>query len=484
MAKSNFDFNWLIPSLLRPQTEKLQTLQGPTGADKWYDAFLSYLGFGWTSYDPQRPTYVSKGYQANGDVYSIINQIATKGSSVPFCVKKVKDRNKQFQFQYQRKSLLSGGLPELMKFHQLKAAAYEEEIELKLPIDRPNPLQTWSEFIALYLTFLSLDGNAYIYKARPDMGPNKGKPMHLYLLPSHLIQIVVKKTYAAVGFDTSPIDHYMLINGDRYHDFKESDVIHVNYPNPNYDLNGSQLYGQSPLRAVLKEMQASNEGNDNNIRMQRSGGAIGLIFGKNGAALEEDQAAALKKRLVEMRADISQLAQIAPISTEVGFIPITLDNQKLMPFEAQKYAQKKIANALNWSDKLLNNDDGAKYDNLKIAYKDAILNKLVPDLNMLEEAFNSKWLPEFKGDYIGSRFYFQYEELPEMSENMEELSKWIMPLLLQGVVNKEEVRRIFNFEPTEDPDMLIHTVPMGQIPLSEAVGPVNLDGAFADEGAG
>ena len=476
-VRPNFNLSWLLPSAL--QTAIPQTTETTTGADKYFQAFLSYLGVGYTTYPTNGPTYITEGYQANGDVYAIINQIATKGASVPFCIKRPKSNTKAAQFLYQRKSLLAGDISHRLKLMQLKNEAYDEEMEIPIPIERPNPLQTWPEFIALYLTFLNLTGNAYIFKACPEMGPNAGKPIHLYLLPSHLIQIVVKDGYSQLGFEQSPISHYMLTHKDRYRDFEEEEIIHINFPNPNYDLNGSQLYGQSPLRAVLKEIQASNEGNDNNIRMQRSGGAIGLIYGKN-AALEQDQADALKQRLKEMRMDTSSLAQIAAISTEVGFTPITLDNQKLQPFEAQKYAQKKIANALNWSDKLLNNDEGAKYDNMRIAYKESILNKLMPDLNMLEEAFNSKWLPYFGKEYRTASFYFMFDELPEMQENLEEISKWITPLLDRGVVNKAEVRQIFHFEPSTDPDLEVHTVQMGTIPLSDAVAPVNLDEGFTN----
>lgn len=473
----NFNLDWLKPAILRRNdTRKLRTLEGPSGANKYYDAFLNYLGFGFTTYPAEGPTYVDQGYNANGDVYAVINQIATKGSSVPFCIKEIKDKPKARRVEYQKKSLLAGDTRSQIQLKQMMHQAYEET-ELPLPIDRPNPMQTWNEWMALYYTFLNLTGNAYIYMAMPEEGRNAGKPIMLFLLPSHLIQIVVKQDYRMLGDEISPIDHYTLINGDRYHDFQEEEVIHINFPNPNYNLNGSQLYGQSPLRSVLTEIQASNEGNMNNLRTQRSGGAIGLLYGK-GATLEKEQAEQLKQRLVQMRNDATALAQIAPISTEVGFIPITLDNQKLQPFEAQKYAQKKIANALNWSDKLLNNDAGAKYDNMRIAYKESILNKLVPDSRMLEEALNARWLPKFGDQYRNATFQFMFEELPEMQENLEEISKWVVPLLDRGVINKAEVRGMFNFEPSNDPDLEVHTVQMGTIPLSDAVDPISLDPAF------
>ena len=470
----NFNLNWLKRAINKPTIAS----PGDTG-NKFYDTFLTQLGFGYTTYDTNKETYLEKGYQINGDVYAIINQIATKCSSIPFAIKTFKEQEKNRQFRYSRKALLGGGPREVLKVRTKAKETYEETMQL--PITRPNPLQTWSEWIGLYETYLNVDGNVFIYMASPQEGKNKGKPMHLYILPSHLVQIKLITGAQKLDFDMSPVSHYEVITSSTRYKFYEDEIIHVNYPNPAFDFEGSHLYGQSPLMAVLKEIQASNEGNDNNIRMQRSGGAIGLLYGKNNYEIDVEQANTLKRRLVEMRNDNSQLSQIIPMSMEIGFERIALTNRDLEPYEAQKYAQKKIANALGWSDKLLNNDEGAKYDNVQIAYKAAILNKIMPDLKMLEDALTEKWLPRFEGAYKSSQFCFLFEELPEMDQNLMEISQWITPLLDRGVVNREETRALFNMEPTDDPDMATHTVGMGVIPLSESIAAINLDDEFPEE---
>ena len=64
-------------------------------------------------------------------------------------------------------------------------------------------------------------------------------------------------------------------------------------------MQGSHLYGVSPIRAGLKNIQSSNSGLDLNIKTLKNGGAFGFIHGK-GVPLQPEQAKELKDRMKEM----------------------------------------------------------------------------------------------------------------------------------------------------------------------------------------
>ena len=414
--------------------------------------------------------YIEEGYNMNGDVYAIIQQIATKASSVPFSIKRVKDRPKYQQHNLSQKTLLLGGPQGQMDLKMLGIDAFEDG-SLAIPLDKPNPRQSWAEFIALYETYLNLTGNVYIYKRKPEEGINAGRPRELYLLPSQYVKILVSQNWRLVENYESAILGYEIILTDRYHSFRKDEVIHINFPNPNWTVDGWQFYGMSPLRPVLKEIQASNQGNKNNVRMMKSGGAIGLIHGK-GTVLEEEDAKQLKQRLVEMRNDPGELGQIAGISQEIGFTRIALSTDELKPFEHQSYYQSKIANVLGWSTLLLNNQTGAKYENLRIAYREVVTNKIMPDLNMLEQAFNEELLPEFGRDYARAIWKFDYSKLAELQEDIGELVAWATQLVDRGVLTRAETRRIINLEPRREAEMDVPTVTqIGTTPLSDVVNP-------------
>ena len=437
----------------------------PIIGDPMFNSFFGWIGGGLTTYDAKMPTYV-KAYQENADVYAIVNRIGTKASSIPFSIKEMKNRNKAVEYQIQLKNNLARGPFGMLDQKTIGADAFETG-SLPIPLERPNPYQSWAEFFALSEIFLLLTGNLFWNVQRPSMGPNAGKPMQIYVLPSHYMQIVVGNGYNPQNPGASIVTEYMFILGGRYNSFAAGDTYHMNFPGVEYDLQGGHLYGQSPLRAVLREIQGSNEGSMNNIKMMKSGGAIGIIHGEN-EPLDEVQAKQLKNRLIEMKNDTGAMGQIAGISQKIGFTRIALPTKDLMPMDYDTHFQKKIANALGFPTKLLNNDAAATYDNMALAYRELIVNRIMPDFNMMAETMNTKILPQFGQKYQNGLWQWDYEKLAEMQEDIEKLVNWGSGLVDRGVISREEMRQLINFENTGDPDMDVRTTNLNVIPLSEA----------------
>ena len=242
-------------------------------------AFFSMIQGRDAEYDYNRKTYLEKGL-INPDLFAVLSQMSDKTKSVPFYVYRVKDQNKAKKYT---NSLLTtkGEFTPKQSFDrmQLKSQAYESE-EIAFPLENPNPLQSWSEFLALYKMYLKLTGNVYILKVAPSNGPNKGAPRLVYILPSHLVKIVLKKDVNLI-YDESPIDRYMLVEGDQFIEFKADDVIHIKYANPHFDFNGTHLYGLSPIAALLKNLESSNEALDGNVKTMKNSGVFGFVSAKD-----------------------------------------------------------------------------------------------------------------------------------------------------------------------------------------------------------
>ncbi len=444
-------------------------------SQNYYDAFLQWLGTwgGETGYDPARPQYIEQGYMRNGDVYAVVNQIATKSAAVPFSIRQVKDKTTARQFKSYQGSKLRGDARARMELKILGAEAYDQT-PMELPFSMPNPHQSWVELIHLYSVFWNTCGEVYLYWTTPNGGPNAGKPAQLFVLPSHLMQIVVKQGWQNLAPGESPVAYYQLIHQEFAAKFPAERVMHVTMSNPQYDYQGRHLYGMSPLMSVWSEIMAGNEGNANNLRMQKSGGAIGFLHGKR-EVLEEDQAKQLRDRIVEMRNDPTAMAQIAGISMDIGFTRVALDPHDMQTYANQQYVQKKICNALGWSDKLLNNDEGAKYDNMTQAYKAVITNKLMPDLNQLEVLLTQRFLPLFGNKYKNAAWVFHYQELPELQEDIKEQVEWILPLIREAVITRREGRMLLNLKEDPNPLLDVYTANVNTLPLADAMIP-NLDG--------
>lgn len=425
------------------------------GKNAFNQAFFWGVGGGYTTYDTNSQNYIDKGYNMNPDVYACINQMATKTQSVPYSVKKISDK-KSYQKLKQLNEATKGihSFVQLVKKAKLELKAYSED-ELPFPMEAPNATQTWSEVWALYKTYMKTTGNCYFYILSPEDGMNKGVPVQMYVLPAHMMQIVLKPGANMLGVE-SPIDYYMLIHGNQLTEFDSSCIIHVKYPNPNFDLNGEHLYGMSPLRSALRNINSQNSAIDLNIKTLQNGGAFGFIHGKSGTPLTPEQAQSLKERLVEMDASPERLSRIAGSSAEVGFTRISLTTDELKPFDYLAWDRKSICNVLNWPDELINNDGKASLGSTDTnqARKQAITDNILPDLKLLESALNKYFLPRFKG-YENTIIEWDVTELPEMQEDMKKQAEALNLIPL----TPNEKRTVFKYETLKDDGMEVVWMP-------------------------
>ena len=434
--------------------------------NKYNKAFFKWAGGLSTNYDSNATTYIDKGYNINPLVYSVVNQVANKTASIPFYIKKVDDK----QIKSKIDNLIKSTNYNLTPAQELRKAKYESKAYdsdyKELPLERPNPLQTWVEFIALYETFMSTTGNAYIYLMSPKEGANKGVPIAWYLLPSHLMEIHIKTDVDLVGIQ-NPIDYYTLSQGQEDIRFEADSIVHVKYSNPNFDEQGQHLYGVSPLRACLKNIESSNELLDLSIKTHKNAGVFGFIHSKGGGLLD-GQAKGIKDKILEMDASNARMSNILATSGELGFTRMSLTTDELKPFEYLQFDAKQICNALGWDDKLMGNDAGAKYDNYNLAMKKGITGKIMPDLKLLEQAINSYILPLYK-ECKGSVWQFDISEVPEMQQDMEMLVNWSKEMLDRGAITRNEFRLLTKFVASDDADMDVLTVNSDIMTLSQSL---------------
>ena len=416
--------------------------------------------------DTNLPKYIDDGYNVNSDVFSIVNQMSTKLISIPYYIKDVKDNTSKNKLN----NLLKAANYKLSFSQKVKASILENkaltEQDYDMPFDRPNPNQDWNEFFKLSHTFLTLTGNVYWYKLMPKEGMNAGAPIQVYCLPSHLMTIKLKKNSDSLGLE-DPIDYFEMDNYNYLTKFQREEVVHISLDNPNYGLNGEQLYGQSKLRAVWKNVLASNKGLDLNIEMLKNAGVFGFIHAK-GNNFNEGQGKAIKDRILEAKNSSEDLSNIMGASVDMGFTRISLTPDELKIFDHLKYNQKSICNALGWSDALLNNDDGGKYDKQTSELKRVLTNTIIPDSKILEKAFNEGILSQIK-EYKGKVLLFDYKDLPELQSDLKELTEWTSKLVDKGSMNRYDQQLTLGITVSEDPNMKLYTVNEDVLTLEQAI---------------
>ena len=169
-----------------------------------------------------------------------------------------------------------------------------------------------------------------------------------------------------------------------------------------------------------------------------------------------------------MNTSTEDLAKISGSSAELAFTRISLTTDELKPFDYLNFDQKQICNVLGWDDLLLNNDSGAKFDNVESARKRVVTDNIQPDLLLLQDALNQHFLPLFKG-YENTEIVYDISELPEMQQDTKTMVDWAVMLLDRGVLNRNEVREVVTFVPLEDTNMDVYTVDKDLLTLDEAI---------------
>lgn len=433
----NFLKSWIVKELQK---------QFDVSNNKFNEAFFKMLGGREAQYDYENKTYINEGFGKNPLVFSVVKQKSDKLKSIPITVKKVKDKS-NFK-KYQDLLLATKGnmsIIQLANSLRLKSQSFDE-IELDLPLERPNELQSWTDVKALSEIYLNLIGNVFLYAPSPENGLNAGTPTNLYVLPSHLIKLVLKKTENILT-EENPIAKYMLIDGDQYIEFQEKDVIHIKYSNPFFDFNGSHLYGLSPIKSLLRNIESSNAALDHNLKTMLNSGVFGFISGKD-RVLTQEQGDAMKQKLREMKIDKGVMSNYSGSSVPVEFTKLSVSTDELKPFDFLKFDLKQICNVLGWSDKLLNNDDGTKYENIKEEKKRVLIDSIIPDCKLIEEGLNDGFIKRFKG-YENAYVEFDYTELPEMQEDMKAMSEW----LKDAPITPNEYRKALKYDTIETEEM-------------------------------
>jgi HK97 family phage portal protein len=263
-----------------------------------------------------------------------------------------------------------------------------------------------------------------------------------------------------------PVSGYLLIYGRSYIEFERDNVIHIRYSNPNFNENGEHLYGISPLKAALRNIESTNEGLGLNIKTLKSGGAFGLIHAKS-STLTKDQADSIKERLLEMDSSSDRLAKIAGVSAEIGFTRLSLTSDELKPFDYFKFDKEQIADCLQWE--IVSESRGDFGGTIQQLRKQRVTDNIQPDLKLLEDALNNEFLPRFKG-YEDSCIVFDCMELPEMQSDVKEITEWLNNALDRGVISRNEYREAIQYMTIEDNDYMdAFTVTSDIIGLEDAL---------------
>ena len=355
-----------------------------------------------------------EGYLKNAIVYRCVNEISKGAGSVEYCIK-------------------SGDT--MLEQHPLLSL-----------IDRPNPLQSNSEFFNALFGFLLLSGNAYILK----VGSELGKPKELHLLRPDRIVINGGKKPIPESYD-------YVINGRVQQSFQVdqdtgySELKHIKLWNPLDD-----YYGCSPLSAAAVEVDQHNLSSKHNINLLNNGarpsGAV--IFkpkDESGFAvnLSEGQRAQLLTDLNNRFQGAGNAGRPMLLEgdfdwKEMGMSPKDMDFMNLKHMSATS-----IALCFGVPSQLVGVPDAQTYSNVAEARLALYEETIIPHLKLIQSDLNEWLIPMFNENI---RFEYMLESIPALAERKRKTYENVTSAVREGIMTRNEAREVIGLSPIDGGD--------------------------------
>ena len=397
---------------------------------------VGYFGVG--SSHSKKYTYeelAEEGYMKNSIVYRCVNEISKGASSVPYMLK-------------------AGDV--VLEQHPL----------LKL-LDRPNPLQSHSEFFNSIFGFLLLSGNAYVLK----VGAEIGAPKELHLLRPDRVKIK--------GKGKAIPESYEYVLGGRVQQVYPvdettglSDLKQIKLFNPLDD-----YYGLSPMSAAAIEVDQHNMSGKHNINLLSNGarpsGAV--IFKPQDDAgisvnLSEAQRQQLLTDLNNRFSGTNNAGRPLLLEGDFDWREMGLSPRDMDFMNMKHMAATDIALCFGVPSQLVGVPDAQTYANVAEARLALYEETIIPHLRKIESDLN-EWLVPMFGE--GLNFCFDIDKIPALAERTRKIYENITSAVREGIMTRNEAREAIGLTPMDGADDLYISATLFPLGAEETPQPEN-----------
>lgn len=374
---------------------------------------------------------IDNGYLGADDVYSIIRKIARTAAMIPLYVYQVKDEKalKEYEFHTKQQDFSPQGL---LKNRVLRTKALEavpEDNELQSLLDKPNSVYSKTEFREGVYAFRLATGNTYIYLDLLELGPNKGKPAEMHLMPSQYTRPIVTRTFprqiTGYQMDMTTIEK-----------FTPEEVMQIRYFNPQFTYNGDELIGLSPLRAGSKILDRQKSEVDYSVSSFQNAGATGIVTREDYEESRDPAFGAMKSDYYAETSGTKNAKKSFFTGGKWNYIQIGLSPVDMDLLASEVKTFKRLCNLYGVSDILFNNGDASTESNVKEMVKALYTNAALPEVYAFRDGLNSKVTPLFNKKGVKYFIDCDITSISELQEDMKRMAEIFnnLPIMIPNLI--------------------------------------------------
>ena len=275
-------------------------------------------------------------------------------------------------------------------------------------MNKPNPLQSWSEFLTQVDIYRQLFGEVFIYAVVPD-GYSKEEAVAIWALNPNYVTINSTGKMVLQSNIDDIITQYTYADGKENIILDKDNLLHIRDTNQNVNFSSCNPRGVSRLVPLANSVRNIMQAEEAIFALNKNRGAQGILSNDSSDTVGHVPLTDEEKKEVE-----SKLRQHYGLNLSQSPVIITDKNLKwqqmsfnvkdLMLFEGISNNVKRIAEAYNYPYELLNTENIA-YSNKAEAKREHYQSNIIPLSKIYAEKFTS-----FFG-LVGAHFEIDFSEV-------------------------------------------------------------------------
>ena len=320
--------------------------------------------------------------------------------------------------------------------------------QLENLMQKPNLMQSWSDFFIQLDTFKYLYGQAYIYAVVP-VGMDKTKTASLWVADPQSVEAVWQtdaKLYYASELKQI-IKEYRISLESQTIAVEPEHVLSI--IDKREDMNNRQVSftGESRLNSLEKEIKIVMQAQEAILELNTDRGAMGILTNKKrdqvgSIAMTPEEKADLHNEYRSKFGITKGRHKVMITEADVNWQAMTFSIKDLMLYEGIKECLERIFDTFNYPFELMSNSKDTTFANKNEAKKFLYQDNIIPAAQKYAEIFTTFFGltdAKFKVDF--SHVECLQEGIKERNEAKRALAQTYHTMFQNGIITREEYRK-------------------------------------------